>query len=522
MTQRFLQRTAVNLALFLLVVVSACTMKSQEAPPLTGPSEFGTSITVSATPDAITQDGASQSLITISARDSNGKPKRNLSVRSEITVGGVRVDFGALSARNLVTGNDGQATLVYTAPPAIGSTASVDQNTIVNIQVTPYGTDFSNEVPRLVSIRLLPIGVVLAPNGTPKPNFTFSPATANENVKIAFDASSSTDDGRIISYSWTFGDGDSGTGATISRAFAAAGAYNVTLTVTDDRGLSASITKVVTIGIGTNPTAAFTVSPTPPSLNATTFFDATLSSASPGRKLAAYAWTFGDGGTASGVSATHTYAIAGSYAVTLKVTDDLGKTGVSTQTLSVGTVDLKADLTVSPSAAVINSPVQAVASGSTTQPGQTIVQYDFNFGDGQSDSIVSGSNAVATHYYRTIGKYTITLTIRDSAGRTATKLGTVDITGGVSQPVAVFSYSPDSPVTVGTVVTFNASNSQAPQNASISRYEWSFGDPGSSVYTTTSPTIPYQYSTLGTFTVTLTVYDNQGGKNSTSRPITVR
>ncbi len=596
--------------LAITVVGSGCTTKSQEAPPLSGPSEFGTSIVVTATPDAITQDGASQSLITISARDSNGSPLRNLSLRSEITVGGVRTDFGALSARNLVTDAGGRATLVYTAPAALAGQASVDQQTVVTVQVTPYGTDFANAVPRLVNIRLLPIGIVLPPNGTPIPNFTFSPATASENVKIQFDASTSSDDGRIVSYNWTFGDGDSGTGVTISRAYAAAGSYNVTLTVTDDRGLSASTTKVVTIGAGANPAAAFTASPAAPIVNSTTFFDASLSVPASGRKIVSYAWTFGDGGSATGLSPTHTFTAAGAYAVTLTVTDDVGKTGVSTQTLNVTapaggtdpvasfttspaapsvnetvffnasastaaagrtitsyswnfgdgatatgvttthayaaaatyTVTLSvtdsagrtslttkqvtigaaagptANLTVSPSSAVINSPVQAIGSGSTTQPGQTIVQYDFNFGDGSAT--VSGSSSVATHTYTATGTYTITLTVRDSAGRSATTLGTVSIVANVP-PTAVFVYTPNSPVPVGTSVNFDASQSRAAQNATINRYQWTFGDSGT-LFTTTSPTITHAYTAPGTYSVTLTVFDNQGGTNTTTRSITIQ
>ena len=118
-------------------------MKKQETPSLTGPSELGTSCPSASSPDILTQDGGSQSLVTVSAFDSNGKPLRNLSLRSQIFVGGTAADFGTLSARSIVTGTDGQATLVYTAPAAPGGPA-VDSGTTVNIAVTPIGTDFAN------------------------------------------------------------------------------------------------------------------------------------------------------------------------------------------------------------------------------------------------------------------------------------------------------------------------------------------------------------------------------------------
>ena len=150
-------------------------MKNQEAPPLTGPSELGTSISVGVAPDVLTQDGGSQSLVTVIAYDKNGKPLRNVSLRSEIVVGGVIADFGTLSARSIVTGTDGRATLVYTAPAAPAGPA-VDNGTTVSISVTPLGTDYANSLARFATIRLVPSGVVVPPDGL-QPYFTLSPST---------------------------------------------------------------------------------------------------------------------------------------------------------------------------------------------------------------------------------------------------------------------------------------------------------------------------------------------------------
>jgi hypothetical protein len=106
-------------ALAICAIATGCTMKSQEAPPLTGPSELGLSITVSVDPDLLVLDGSSQARVTIKVRDSNGRiPSKRISLLSEIIVDGVHTDYGALSQRNLVTDlNTGEATLVYTARP---------------------------------------------------------------------------------------------------------------------------------------------------------------------------------------------------------------------------------------------------------------------------------------------------------------------------------------------------------------------------------------------------------------------
>ena len=102
---------------------------------------------------------------------------------------------------------------------------------MIQIQATPGGTDFSNAVSRSVSIRLVPPGVILPPNGTPVASFTFSA----KHLDASFNALDSKDlDGTIVSYDWTFGDSGTGLGLTAAHTYAAGGTYTVTLTVTDD------------------------------------------------------------------------------------------------------------------------------------------------------------------------------------------------------------------------------------------------------------------------------------------------
>src|SRR3989442_1765959 len=83
--------------------------RSTEAPPVAGPSVLALSITPVAIPDSISQDGASQSSITVTALDANGRPIAGLVLRVDMSVGGVVQDFGTLSARSIVTGTDGKA-----------------------------------------------------------------------------------------------------------------------------------------------------------------------------------------------------------------------------------------------------------------------------------------------------------------------------------------------------------------------------------------------------------------------------
>src|ERR1043165_8371466 len=98
--------------------LSACTVKQTEAPPVSGPSALALSVSIAATPDSILQDGASQSSVVVNAYGPDGRPRNGLAVRLSMVVNGVPQDFGTLSARTVVTGSDGKATTVYTAPPA--------------------------------------------------------------------------------------------------------------------------------------------------------------------------------------------------------------------------------------------------------------------------------------------------------------------------------------------------------------------------------------------------------------------
>lgn len=313
-------------------LVASCTMKDQEAPPLTGPSEFGTAVTVQVSPDILSQDGASQSVVTVTVRNAAGQTVSGVPLRAEIRVNGQTADFGTLSARSIVTNGDGRATLVYTAPSVIANVES-----LVDIVVTPIGNNYANAVSRNATIRLVPPGVVLPPSGL-NPAFTFSPPAPGQGQNVFFDADSSTAPATnpITLYRWDFGDGATATGETATHAFGAPGTFFVRLTVSDIQGRSASTTQSVTVTAGAAPTASFTFSPTPALRNAVIHFNASGSTAAPGRTIVSYRWDYGDGSAGeSGVQVAHVYGVAGTYTVTLLVTDDVGRTSVTNRTVTV-------------------------------------------------------------------------------------------------------------------------------------------------------------------------------------------
>ncbi|TFV90711.1 PKD domain-containing protein [Blastococcus sp. CT_GayMR16] len=168
------------------------------------------------------------------------------------------------------------------------------------------------------------------PNPAPVADFT---STVN-GLTVDVDGSASTDNGSIASYAWAYEGGGSDTGVTASHTFGATGTYDVTLTVTDNQGATNSVTKEVSVTAppaNVPPNAAFTS--TVNNLNVTV--NGTTSSDSDGQ-INSYAWNFGDGGTATGATpAPHAYATAGTYTITLVVTDDDGATDDATAQVAV-------------------------------------------------------------------------------------------------------------------------------------------------------------------------------------------
>jgi PKD repeat protein len=92
--------------------------------------------------------------------------------------------------------------------------------------------------------------VTVVPSAEPQAEFVFSPSTPNVGDTVFFNASTSAaSPGRtIVSYRWNFGNSTSTvSGIIVSRVFTVADTYNVTLTVTDDVGVTASTSKTVNV-----------------------------------------------------------------------------------------------------------------------------------------------------------------------------------------------------------------------------------------------------------------------------------
>ena len=175
------------------------------------------------------------------------------------------------------------------------------------------------------------------PPDSPVASFTASPSSGSAPLTVTFDGSSSYDvnSGTIVSYSWAFGDGGTGSGKIVQHTYTSKGNFTARLTVTDNDGKTASAYRTISL-IQTNepPVAEFSFSPTTGLVPLQVNFDASASR-DPDGKIVQYSWEFGDGQTASGRTVSHVFSRSGTFSIELTVRDDSGATAIKSKTLTV-------------------------------------------------------------------------------------------------------------------------------------------------------------------------------------------
>ncbi|MGK2875867.1 MAG: PKD domain-containing protein [Nocardioides sp.] len=268
------------------------------------------------------------------------------------------------------------------------------------------------------------------------PQATF--ASSCTELQCSFSSTGSSDpDGTIASYHWSFGDGQTGSGANPAHTYTAGGTYSVTLTVTDNEGGQGTYTATVTLNAA--PVADFTPEC---DLLSCTF---TSTAYDPDGTIASYAWDFGDGQTSTTTSPTHVYSTPGTYPVSLTVVDNASASATTT----IDVVATAANQAPTASFAVACPTATCTFDGSASDdPDGTVVSYAWDFGDGQT-----GTGAQPTHAYAAAGSYQVRLTVTDDGSATGSTTKTVTVTVPASTPVThVGSASAAGNGTVATAV----------------------------------------------------------------------
>jgi len=212
-------------------------------------------------------------------------------------------------------------------------------------------------------------------------------------------------------------------------------------------------------------------------------------------------WNFGDGNTASTQNPSHSYGAAGSYTVSLTVTDNDGASHSTSQnvTVSAGNSAPTADFTYVANGLTVNF------TDDSSDPDGSIASRSWDFGDGNSSTAQNPS-----HTYASAGTYTVSISVTDNQGAGDSVSDSITVTASNSAPTASFTH-----VANDLTVTFTDGSSDP--DGSIASRSWDFGDGNSS--TTQNPS--HSYASAGTYTVALTVTDNQGASDTVSNAVTV-
>jgi PKD repeat protein len=287
----------------------------------------------------------------------------------------------------------------------------------------------SNDGTETTSLQL----TVSAPTNQPPTSMISGPTIGIEGVAVTFDGSASTDaDGSIASYDWDFGDGSAATGWIVSHTYFA-GSFTVSLTVTDNSGNTDTATLNISVAAPNVAPTAVISGPTNGTEGIAVSFDGSGSSDLDGT-VVSYDWDFGDNSAGSGMNVTHTYA-AGTYTLTLAVTDDMGATDSATINITItATTSPQPPIADAGGSYSANVGVLVQFDGSaSSDPDGFIASYSWDFGDGSA----TGSGVGPVHIYTTPGNYTVVLTVTDDQGLTAVAQTTAQIAEHEYTPITI-------------------------------------------------------------------------------------
>jgi PKD repeat protein len=278
-------------------------------------------------------------------------------------------------------------------------------------------------------------------NTVPTANASASPQQGFAPLNVQFFGNGSGGNAPL-SYSWSFGDGNTDTTQNPTHTYQNPGTYTASLVVTDDNGDSANSTVEITVLDNSVPQVSVTASPTTGVVPTNVSFSSTING---GDAPFTYQWNFGDGSPTSDVSdPSHSYTTAGSFNATLTVTDNNGDTASDSVQIDIASNDVPA-VTASVDNDTGTAPLSANFSASATG-GNAPLSYTWYMGDGSSPK----SGQSVSHTYQNTGIYTAEVVVTDANGDTANDTLQINVVQDAPD-LAVQSFTP---TVNGTDVTY--------------------------------------------------------------------
>ena len=338
-------------------------------------------------------------------------------------------------------------------------------------------------------------------------NFTVRP-----KIDMAFDISTgdsvcfgetcyfdTTGSASLTSWHWDFGDGNTSTQLLPSHTYLSPGFYNVIFSYTDLNGCFDSTTHNVSV-FALPDISYITSMPNACVDTEITFLGASNSN------IISWDWDFGDGQTGSGQSIAHTYTTWGDMYATLTVTDDRGCTNTYTDLITIAQPP-EANFTYAP---LICDSIQ-FTDLSTCSPGYNLVSWQWDFGDGTTDTLQNPAHQYPSNTTPGGDIYMVSVVVAaDSLGFICYDSITLPVT--VPSLPDIFQYIDPSPTCLGDTTHFFGYS-----GFPIASWTWDFGDGNTSNDSTTS----HLYDTAGTYNVWLYITDTNLCNNSALEQLVV-
>lgn len=435
----------------------------------------------------------SKILVTASVAPSEGTTDTLFAFTAEATGGG--------GAPYTYTWDFGDGT-----PPVEGSTVSHTYATQGSYtpSVVAKDTLLASEPKSLATISVTPASV---PGGPLTTTMHFSPTSPTVNQTVYLNARPSGGSGGYRC-SWDFGDRGVSSTCGTSHAWAVAGSYLVAVTVSDSAGSSTTKNSTIEVQAASLPPKPLRVtvflSPRYPLVDETVFLYA---KAEGGAGPYTCAWDFGDGTHKTACGTSHTWKGAGSYTVTVAVSDSEGN--LTSETLSVrieGTpapgTPLSVTIFMMPSSPMVN---ESVFFGGVARGGSGEYLCSWDFGDGN----LAGGCAVS-HAFAVNGTYDVTVSVSDSGGDRASTALSAQVIAPLSARIEL---GPAIPI-LGepTALVAHPFGGTGPYECA-----WDYGDSGRGTGCATSHT----WRSRGTYDIWLFVNDSAGRHSAVLKQVTV-
>jgi PKD repeat protein len=343
------------------------------------------------------------------------------------------------------------------------------------------------------------------------------PTATNEDNSVGVTLLGNDPEGAPLAYSIvTFpqqGGTLTGTGAirTYTPKANFAGTDSFSYKVSDGQKESNVATVTITVRpVNDSPLARAVITPAIGAAPLVVSFDGRSSSDIEGA-IATFSWSFGDGASASGPTASHTYAAGGSYSAILRVTDGQGATAQTARAISVSVAENR-EPTANNQSLPVNEDSPLVITLTGSDPEGAALRYEILAPP--ESGVLSGSAARWTYTPNDDFNGTDSFTFRVNDGTQDSDQATVSIRVSAvnDAPSAQMSAGPTAGV-APLVTVFSAAGSSDPEGPLT--YQWAFGD-GS---TATGMTTSHSYTRPGTYTARLIVTDTDGATSSATRMI---